>query len=70
MKVGVLALQGDVREHARALEEAGAAAVSVKHADDLAMVDALVLPGGESTTIGKLLDRFGRSEERRVGKEC
>jgi pyridoxal 5'-phosphate synthase pdxT subunit len=59
VKVGVLALQGDVREHARALDEAGATPVPVKTAEDLASVDALVVPGGESTTIGKLLHRFG-----------
>ena len=59
MKVGVLSLQGDVREHASALEGAGATAVAVRYPDELADVDALVLPGGESTTIGKLLDRFG-----------
>ena len=58
MKVGVLGLQGDVREHAAALESAGATPVVVKTADSLSSVDALVLPGGESTTIGKLLDRF------------
>ncbi|MDQ4126076.1 MAG: pyridoxal 5'-phosphate synthase glutaminase subunit PdxT [Actinomycetota bacterium] len=58
MKVGVLALQGDFREHARALEDAGATAMIVKTPDALAGVDALVMPGGESTTIGKLLDRF------------
>lgn len=58
MKAGVLALQGDVREHGRALERAGAAAVEVRYADQLADVDALVMPGGESTTIGKLLERF------------
>lgn len=58
MKVGVLGLQGDVREHAAALESAGATPVIVKTADALSSVDALVLPGGESTTIGKLLDRF------------
>src|SRR5687768_2960795 len=62
MKVGVLALQGDVREHVRALEQAGAAAVPIKHADQLAGVDGCILPGGESTTIGKLLDRFGLLE--------
>jgi len=54
----VLALQGDTREHLRALESAGATPVEVKTAAQLAGVDALVLPGGESTTIGKLLDRF------------
>jgi pyridoxal 5'-phosphate synthase pdxT subunit len=59
VKVGVLALQGDVREHSRALDEAGATPVLVKTHDDLASVDALVIPGGESTTIGKLLERFG-----------
>jgi 5'-phosphate synthase pdxT subunit len=58
MKVGVLALQGDVREHLRALSTAGATAVPVKTPEQLAGIDALVLPGGESTTIGKLLHRF------------
>ncbi len=56
--VGVLALQGDVLEHLRALRRVGARAVQVKTAAQLAEVDALVLPGGESTTIGKLLVRF------------
>jgi pyridoxal 5'-phosphate synthase pdxT subunit len=58
VKVGVLGLQGDFREHARALEAAGATAVVVKTPEALSSVDALVMPGGESTTIGKLLDRF------------
>ena len=58
MKVGVLGLQGDFREHARALDGAGATPVVVKTPEELAGVDALVMPGGESTTIGKLLDRF------------
>ena len=62
MKIGVLGLQGDVLEHARALEAAGATAVIVKRADELASIDGLVIPGGESTTIGKLLDRFGLLE--------
>lgn len=62
MKVGVLALQGDVREHLHVLEVAGATPVLVRHPDELASVDALVLPGGESTTIGKLLARFGLLE--------
>ncbi len=62
MKVGILGLQGDVREHARAVEQADATAVVVKHGDDLASVDALIVPGGESTTIGKLLHRFGLLE--------
>jgi 5'-phosphate synthase pdxT subunit len=59
MKVGVLALQGDVREHQHALEKARATPVFVKHPDQLGDIDALIVPGGESTTIGKLLDRFG-----------
>ena len=57
--VGVLALQGDVLEHLRALRRCGAAAVEVRTLDDLDHVDGLVVPGGESTTIGKLLTRFG-----------
>ena len=58
MKIGVLALQGDVREHARALQAVGATPVLVKHRATLDSADALVIPGGESTTIGKLLARF------------
>jgi len=58
VKVGVLGLQGDFREHAQALDASGATPVVVKTKDALASVDALVIPGGESTTIGKLLDRF------------
>jgi pyridoxal 5'-phosphate synthase pdxT subunit len=57
--IGVLALQGDVLEHLRALQRCGADAVQVRTPEQLAAVDGLVLPGGESTTIGKLLDRFG-----------
>lgn len=56
--VGVLALQGDVVEHVAALERSGAGTVAVKSAADLERVDALVIPGGESTTVMKLLDRF------------
>ncbi|HEX2049913.1 MAG TPA: pyridoxal 5'-phosphate synthase glutaminase subunit PdxT [Actinomycetota bacterium] len=66
MKVGVLGLQGDVREHVRAVAAAGATPAVVKRADELADADALVLPGGESTTIGKLLDRFGLLEPLRA----
>ncbi len=56
--VGVLALQGDVREHLAALEASGARAVRVRRVSELDAVDALVLPGGESTTIDKLLRAF------------
>ena len=58
MKIGVLGLQGDVREHARAVSAAGATPVVVKDRVAVSSVDGMVLPGGESTTIGKLLDRF------------
>jgi 5'-phosphate synthase pdxT subunit len=54
MKVGVLALQGDFREHAAVLAELGASPVEVRTPEELERVDALVIPGGESTTIGKL----------------
>ena len=57
-RIGVLALQGDVREHRRALTAAGADPVDVRRPHDLDDVDGLVLPGGESTTIGRLLDVF------------
>lgn len=53
--VGVLALQGDVAEHLRLLKDLGAAAVAVKTLEELERVDAIVLPGGESTTIGFML---------------
>jgi pyridoxal 5'-phosphate synthase pdxT subunit len=57
-RIGVLALQGDVREHLRALEDSGAEAIGVRRASELDSVDGLVLPGGESTTIGKLIVAF------------
>jgi len=59
MKVGVLALQGAFREQAEALEALGADATLVKTPEQLAGVDAVVLPGGESTTVDKLLDSSG-----------
>ena len=57
-RVGVLALQGDVREHARALLEVGAVPVEVRRAEELDGLQGLVVPGGESTTIGRLLTVF------------
>ncbi|WP_024805605.1 pyridoxal 5'-phosphate synthase glutaminase subunit PdxT [Nocardia sp. BMG51109] len=63
--IGVLALQGDVREHFRALAACGADAVSVRREPELAAVDGLVLPGGESTAISKLLEVFGLLEPLR-----
>ena len=55
----MLALQGDVREHLATLPELGAEAVTVRRPEELAGVDALVVPGGESTTMAKLAARFG-----------
>jgi len=60
--VGVLGLQGDVVEHLAALRAAGADAIEVKTPSDLARVDGLVIPGGESTTVMKLLARFEMAE--------
>lgn len=59
MRAGVLDIQGDVAEHVRALREAGADVVRVKRPADLAGLSGLVIPGGESTTIGKLMDEYG-----------
>jgi 5'-phosphate synthase pdxT subunit len=56
--VGVLALQGDVREHVRMLERCGVDAVSVRRERELGVVDGIVIPGGESSTIDKLLRAF------------
>lgn len=58
-RVGVLALQGDVREHVKILESLGADAFGVKKPGQLLEIDALILPGGESTTIAKMAVRFG-----------
>ncbi len=57
-RVGVLALQGDTREHLAALREAGADAITVRRRGELDSVDALVIPGGESTTMTHLLREF------------
>jgi pyridoxal 5'-phosphate synthase pdxT subunit len=62
MKIGVLALQGAVAEHIRMLEEAGATAVPVKKVEELDDLDGLVIPGGESTTISKLMHKYGFME--------
>ena len=59
MRVGVFALQGDVREHIRTLTAMGVESVEVRNAEQLSGVDGLILPGGESTTISKLIDIFG-----------
>lgn len=58
LKVGILALQGAVREHAASLKRCGAEAIEVKTADDLKGLDGLILPGGESTTMRRLIDTY------------
>src|SRR5436309_11033795 len=57
-RVGVLGLQGDFAEHLRVLTGIGAEAVDVRRPEQLDDVDALIIPGGESTTIGKLAERY------------
>lgn len=64
--IGVLALQGDVREHLAALTAAGAVPRAVRRPDELAAVDGLVIPGGESTTMSKLAVLFGMLEPLRT----
>ena len=63
--IGVLALQGDVAEHLRALRAAGARASAVRRPAELEAVDGLVIPGGESTTIWKLAEIFELAEPLR-----
>ena len=58
MKVGILALQGDVREHKRILIKLNAEPIEVKLPQDLEDLDALIIPGGESTTIGMLMKKY------------
>lgn len=65
-RIGVLGLQGAVREHVRSIEENGAEAVLVKWPEQLADVDGLILPGGESTTMRRLIDRYGFLEPLRA----
>ena len=65
MKIGVLALQGDFREHIQAVKISGHAGLTVRRPEELAEVDALILPGGESTTIALLAQSFGLLEPLR-----
>ena len=62
MKIGVLALQGDFHEHMAMVRRVGAEACEVRLPDELAGLDGLILPGGESTTIGKLAVSYGLIE--------
>lgn len=64
--IGVLALQGDVREHMASVAQQGAGAVAVRRPEELAAVDGLVIPGGESTTMANLAVRFGLIEPLRA----
>src|SRR5579872_5847236 len=64
-RVGVLALQGDFEAHEKALDRAGADAVEVRSADQLRGIDALVIPGGESSTMLKLMEYGGLVEPLR-----
>lgn len=62
-RVGVLAIQGDFAEHIAAMNQVeGVEAFPVKKAEEIATLDGLIIPGGESTTIGKLCERFGLDE--------
>ena len=65
VRVGVLALQGDFREHAAAVERLGAEPVLVRRPEDLDGIEVLIIPGGESTTIGKLAERYSLIEPLR-----
>ncbi|MBN2738788.1 MAG: pyridoxal 5'-phosphate synthase glutaminase subunit PdxT [Spirochaetales bacterium] len=57
--IGILALQGDVEKHYKMIEKLGVRAIKARTPEDISSISALVIPGGESTTMGKLLDRFG-----------
>ncbi|MGM1049892.1 MAG: pyridoxal 5'-phosphate synthase glutaminase subunit PdxT [Bacillota bacterium] len=59
MRIGVLALQGAVAEHIRSITKAGAEGVPIKRIEQLETIDGLIIPGGESTTIGKLMRKYG-----------
>ena len=63
MRVGVFALQGDVREHLQLLTTLGVESIEVRNAKQLASCDGLIIPGGESTTISKLIDIFGLRDD-------
>lgn len=65
-RIGVVAVQGDVREHVRSLGRCGATPVTVRRATDVAGLDGLLVPGGESTTIGKLLVDSGAMDAVRA----
>jgi len=63
LRVGVFALQGDVREHLQLLTSLGVESIEVRNPEQLASCDGLIIPGGESTTISKLIDIFGLRDD-------
>ena len=65
MKIGILGFQGAVIEHQRHIEQLGQEAVVVRYTEQLAEIDGIILPGGESTTMGKILNRTGLMEPLR-----
>lgn len=69
-RIGVLALQGDIREHEHALAKAGAEPVRVRRPEDLSQIDGLVVPGGESTTMSKLAVADGFFEPLRDARSA
>ncbi|HDR6312974.1 TPA: pyridoxal 5'-phosphate synthase glutaminase subunit PdxT [Bacillus cereus] len=66
VKIGVLGLQGAVREHIKSVEASGAEAVLVKRIEQLEEIDGLILPGGESTTMRRLIDKYAFMEPLRT----
>ncbi|CAM3051316.1 5'-phosphate synthase pdxT subunit [Sporolactobacillus spathodeae] len=69
VKIGVLAVQGAVSEHVRALQESGAETAIVKRPEELVGLDGIVLPGGESTTMRRLMEKYGLIDTIRVFAE-
>ncbi len=70
MKIGVLALQGDFAEHINMLQSISVQGIEVRLSSQLAQIDGLIIPGGESTTIGKLATDFGMMDDlRRFGQD-
>src|SRR3954466_772872 len=65
VKIGVLALQGAVREHIRSVEECGAEGIAIKKVEQLNEIDGLILPGGESTAMRRLIDKYDFMEPLR-----
>src|SRR5215207_8402217 len=65
LKIGVLALQGDFREHLAAVQSAGATGIAVRRPAELDDIDGLIIPGGESTTMDKLARKFELAEPLR-----